>query len=47
MWSQLKLEEAIDNFKTAINIKPNHAEAYNNLGNVLQTLGNFDKAIMI
>ena len=40
-----KFEEAIDAFKKSISLKPDYAEAYNNLGNVLKDQGKLDEAI--
>ena len=40
-----KFEKAIEAFKKSISIKPNYAEAYNNLGNVLKDQGKLDEAI--
>ena len=40
-----KYDEAIANYKQAIKIKPDYAEAYSNMGNALQDKGNLDAAI--
>ena len=40
-----KLDEAIDAFKKAISIKPDYADAYNNMGNVLGEQGKLEEAI--
>ena len=32
------------NFEKAINLKPNFEKAYNNMGNLLNSLGEFEKA---
>ena len=40
-----KFEKAIDAFKKSISLKPDYAEAYNNLGNVLKDQGKLDEAI--
>ena len=42
---QGKLDEAIEAYKKAISIKPDYAEAYNNMGNALQDKGTRDEAI--
>ena len=42
---QSKLEEAIEAFNKALSIKPNYAEAYNNMGNILQEQGKLEEAI--
>ena len=42
---QGKLDEAITSFKKALSLKPDHAEAYNNMGNALQDQGKIDEAI--
>ena len=38
--AQGKLDKAIDSFKKAISLKPNYAEAYNNLGLALNEKNN-------
>ena len=40
-----KLDQAMHAFQKAIDIKPDYAEGYNNMGNVLQGLGKFVEAI--
>ena len=40
-----KKTEALEHFQKAININPNYAEAYSNLGNALGELGKFEEAI--
>ena len=40
-----KLDEAIDAFKKAISIKPDYADAYNNMGNALKGQGKLEEAI--
>ena len=40
-----KLEDAIKSYKNAILLKPNYAEAYNNLGVALKDKGNLEEAI--
>ena len=42
---QGKLEEAIEAYKKAIAIKPDHAEAHNNMGNALRDQGKLEEAI--
>ena len=42
---QGKLEEAIEAYNKALSIKPDYAEAYNNMGIVLQEQGNLEEAI--
>ena len=42
-----KLEQAIENYEKAIELKPDYTEAYNNLGNVLRDTGKSDKAIEV
>ena len=37
-------DKAIQSFENAITIKPDYAEAYNNLGNILRELGQQDMA---
>ncbi len=39
------MEEAIAAYRQAIVLKPDHAQAYNNLGNVLKDNGQMDDAI--
>ncbi len=41
---QGKLEEAIEVYTKALSIKPNYAEAYNNMGNVFQKQGKLEEA---
>ena len=38
-------DKAIQSFENAIAIKPDYAEAYNNLGNILMELGQLDMAV--
>ena len=38
-------EDAIQNYREALTIKPDYAEAYNNLGNVLLDQGALDESI--
>ena len=40
-----RLEEAVDSYNQAIALKPDLAEAYSNLGNMLQELGRLEEAI--
>ena len=42
---QGKLEEAIEAYNKALAIKPDYAEAYNNMGNALQEQGKLEEAI--
>ena len=42
-----KLKEAIKAYEKALSIRPNYADASNNMGNALQDLGKPDKAIML
>ena len=42
---QGKLEEAIEAYNKALAIKPDYAEAYNNMGNALQDQGKLEEAI--
>ena len=42
---QGKLDEAIEAYKMALAIKPDYAEAYNNMGNALKDQGKLDEAI--
>ena len=42
---QDQLDKAIENYKKAIEINPNYAQAYNNLGIALHKLFRMDKAI--
>ena len=42
---QKKLDEAITAYRQAIQLSPNDAEAYNQLGNALQDLQKLDEAI--
>ena len=42
---QGKLEEAIEAYNNALAIKPDYAEAYNNMGNVLQEQGKLKEAV--
>ena len=46
MFSKSKeLEEAIEVFRKVLSIKPDYAEAYNNLGNAFKEQGKRDEAI--
>ena len=42
---QGKLDEAIAAYNKALSIKPDYADAYNNMGNALQDQGKLDEAI--
>ncbi len=42
---QGKLEKAVEEFKKAIALKPNYADAYHNLGNIYQQMNKIDQAI--
>ena len=42
---QGKLEEAIEAYNKALAIKPDYAEAYNNMGNALKEQGKLEEAI--
>jgi tetratricopeptide (TPR) repeat protein len=42
---QGKLEEAIEAYNKALSIKPDYAEAYNNMGVALQDQGKLEEAI--
>jgi tetratricopeptide (TPR) repeat protein len=42
---QGKLEEAIEAYNKALSIKPDYAEAYNNMGNALKEQGKLEEAI--
>ncbi|MGR3294282.1 MAG: tetratricopeptide repeat protein, partial [Candidatus Scalindua sp.] len=42
---QCKLEAAVKSYNRAIELKPDYAEAYNNLGTTLQSLDRLDEAI--
>ncbi len=46
LWGQGKLEEAIEEFKIALEINPNFALAYNSLGYIHAQLGFYDEAIV-
>ena len=39
------LDAAIDRYKQAIKIKPDFADAYNNMGNILKDQGKLEEAI--
>ena len=41
-----ELDHALENYQRAIEIKPDFAEAYNNLSTVLSEKGNFEDALM-
>ena len=43
--SKNNLDKAIDNYKKAIAINPNYAQAYNNLGIALQKLNKINEAV--
>ena len=45
--AQGKMEEAIEAYKKALAIKPDYADAYNNMGNALQDQGKLDEAIEV
>ena len=45
--AQGRFDEAIENYRQAIQINPNYAEALDNLGIALATQGRFDEAIEI
>jgi len=40
-----RFDEAIENYRQAIQINPNYAEALDNLGHALTAQGRFDEAI--
>ena len=42
---QGKLEEAIEAYKKALSLKPDYADAYNNMGNALKDQGKLEEAI--
>ena len=42
---QGKLEEVIEAYKKALSIKPDYADAYNNMGNALKEQGKLEEAI--
>ena len=42
---QVKLEEAIEAYNKALTIKPDYADAYNNMGNALKEQGKLEEAI--
>ena len=42
---QGKLDEAIEAYNKALAIKPDNADAYNNMGNALQEQGKLEEAI--
>jgi tetratricopeptide (TPR) repeat protein len=44
LYNSGKLEEAIEEFKTAVRLMPSHAEAYNNTGLAFMDIGNIDGA---
>jgi tetratricopeptide (TPR) repeat protein len=44
LWSQGKLGQALERYRQALALRPNHAETYNNLGVVLRKLGQLDQA---
>ena len=41
----MQYEEAIEDYSKAIDLDPNHSNAYNNRGVVKHKLGNYEKAI--
>ena len=41
--NQGKLDEAIASYNKALSLKPDYAEAYNNMGNALQDQGKLEK----
>ena len=43
---QGRLSSAEKCFKKAVKLNPNYAEAYNNLGNILQLQGKNDQAVV-
>jgi tetratricopeptide (TPR) repeat protein len=43
--SQGKLDQAIGQYRRALQVKPNYVKAHNNLGNALQSRGKLDEAI--
>ena len=43
--AQGKLAEAVASFEQAVRLKPDFAEAYNNLGNALKDQGKLEEAI--
>ena len=45
-WKQGKLDEAINGFKRVLEINPNYALAYNNLGYLYAQLGDYDQAVV-
>ncbi len=42
---QRRLEEAAASYRQALRLKPDYAEAHNNLGVVLKELGQLDEAV--
>ena len=42
---QGKLDEAIEAYNKALSLKPDYAEAYNNMGNALKEQGKLEEAI--
>ena len=40
-----KPEEAIEAYKKALSVKPDYAEAHNNMGNTLREIGKLEKAM--
>ena len=43
--SKVTLEEAIEAYNKALSIKPDYADAYNNMGNALKEQGKLEEAI--
>lgn len=43
--SQRRFEDAVAEFRKAIDVRPDHSETHNNLGVVLKALGRVDEAI--
>ena len=39
------LEKAVEQFKTAVELKPDYADAYHNLANTYQKMGRIEEAI--
>ena len=45
--NQGRLDDAIDAYKKSISLKPDYAETYSNMGNVLLAQGRLDEAIEV